>query len=93
MSSITSAPASGNRGISQIEFEKIHAGSSPLQQIDLVGLHGLFVPEHGDQDPEPDGRFSHRHRDYEDGEDLPVHLIVQARNTTRLMLTASESVR
>src|ERR1017187_11006939 len=59
ISSISTAPASGNSGISQMRSRKFTA-LLPLQQIDFVGLHGFLVAEQRDQDEI--GRASCRER-------------------------------
>src|SRR3569832_2655383 len=76
--SIIAAPASGSRGISQIRFKKSTV-VSPLQQVDLVGQDGLFVPEEGDQDAQADRGFRHRVGNDEDCEDLAVDVLPRVR--------------
>src|ERR1035437_1435956 len=77
-SSISAAPKSGNRGISQIVSRKFTL-FLPLQQVDFIRLHRFPVAEQRDQDAQPYGRFGHRVNDHEDGENLPVDILQRVR--------------
>src|ERR1035437_8152467 len=76
--SISAAPKSGNKGISQIWSRKFTV-LLPLQQIDLVRPHRFLVAEQRDQDAQPHRRLGHRVGDHEDGEDLPVDVAERVR--------------
>src|SRR4029434_10975933 len=76
--SISAAPKSGNRGISQIVSRKFTL-SLPLQQVDFIRLHRFLIAEQRDQDAQPYRRFGHRIGDYEDGENLPVDILQRVR--------------
>src|SRR5262245_49169555 len=62
-------PASGSAGTSQ--SGRVTAGS-PFQEIDLVHVDRLLVPEEGDEDREPDGGLSRGDRDDEEDQDLSL---------------------
>ena len=48
---------------------------SPLQQVDLISQHSLFIAEQRDENTQTDGGFSYGVGDYEDGEDLATHVL------------------
>src|SRR6516225_1138365 len=75
---ISTAPRSGNKGISQMYSRKFTL-SLPLQQVDFIRLHRFLVAEKRDQDAQPDGGFGHRVRNHEDGENLSVDVLQRMR--------------
>src|SRR5664280_899674 len=77
-SSISAAPRSGNRGISQMVSRKFTL-FLPLQQVDFIRLHGFLIAEQRDQDAQPYRRFGHRVGDHEDSEDLSVDILQRVR--------------
>src|ERR1035437_3132315 len=77
-SSISAAPKSGNRGISQMVSRKFTL-SLPLQQVDFIRLHCFLVADQRDQDAQPYSRFGHRVGDHEDSEDLSVDILQRVR--------------
>src|SRR5664279_5055779 len=76
--SISAAPQSGNRGISQMSSRKFTL-FLPLQQVDFIRLHRFLIAEQRDQDAQPYRRFGHRVDDHEDGENLPVDILQRMR--------------
>src|SRR6476660_2263363 len=75
---ISTAPRSGNRGISQMVSRKFTL-SLPLQQVDFIRLHSFLVAEQCDQDAQPYRRLGDGVGDHEDGEDLPVDILQRVR--------------
>src|SRR6476660_7504472 len=57
---------------------------SPLQQVDLVGLHRFFVAEQRDEDAQPDGGLGYRVGNDEDHEDLPAHVLQMLRESDQV---------
>src|SRR5262245_52859609 len=64
------APRSGSVGTSQRRLKDI---ASALQEVDVVHVGGLLVPEDRDENGETDRHFRRGHRHDEEDEDVPVH--------------------
>src|ERR1035441_754632 len=79
-SSISAAPRSGNRGISQMVSRKFTL-FLPLQQVDFIRLHGFLIAEQRDQDAQPYRRFGHRVEDHEDSEQVAPDILPRAHKT------------
>src|SRR5262249_24553016 len=69
---LTTIPASGIAGISQSGRVVMLAYASPLQQVDLVHVDRLGMPEQRDEDREADRGLRRGDRDHEEDDDLPL---------------------
>src|SRR5438477_10733209 len=68
----TIAPIRGRSGTSQ----RSESPTLSFQEVDVVHVRGLPIPEDRDQDREPHGHFRGRDRHDEEDEDLAVHVAV-----------------